>query len=115
MRVYGRTTNEEGVQTWVTVETDPNGHNDMVNLTWLAQVLKLNLNESPFYANWGIPQIPTIVSQVFPDYYVMQTQQQFRGIFASLSMYRVPASFPPEYNVQIMTQYGAILSTVVAT
>ena len=57
MRTYGRVYAEDGSYTWVEVSTDANGFDDMVMLTTLAQVLKLNLGESPFYANFGIPEL----------------------------------------------------------
>lgn len=84
-------------------------------MTTLAQVLKLNLGESPFYANYGIPQVQTILTQVFPDYYVMQTQSQFASFFASLTISRLPATLPPEYNVQAVTNYGSVLGANIPT
>jgi hypothetical protein len=46
----------------VEVTTDANGYNDAVYLTTLSQVLKLNLGESPFYANYGIPQYQSVLT-----------------------------------------------------
>lgn len=100
---------------WVKVDTDTNGYNDNVMLTTLAQVLKLNLGESPFYANYGIPQYQTITTQVFPDYYVMQTQTQFSQYFASLIITRVKGVTTPTYNIAAITHSGAILNATVAT
>jgi hypothetical protein len=51
MRVYGRVTDELGQKTWVQIQTDSDGNNEHVYVTALVQVLKLNLGESPFYAN----------------------------------------------------------------
>jgi hypothetical protein len=115
LRTYGRTYDEEGNSTWVEVTTDSNGFNDAVYLTAIAQVIKLNLNESPFWANWGIPQIQTIVTQVFPDYYMTQIQQQFAQYFASLTITRVANTSPPAYSVVAVTHSGAILSATVPT
>lgn len=115
MRTWGRVTNEDGSKTWVEVATDANGQDDNVWLTTLAQCLKLNLGESVFFANYGIPQMQTIVTQVFPDFYVMQTQTQFAPNFASLTMTRVPASFPPVYNVNAVCHSGAVISEAIAT
>lgn len=115
MRTYGRSYNPDGTYQWVVIETDANGFNDDVYLTTLAQVLKLNLGESPFYANYGIPQYQTIMTQVFPDYYVMNTQTQFAPYFASLAITRVPNAFPPEYNVNVVTHSGAILNPTIPT
>lgn len=113
MRTYGRILNEDGTKTWVTVVTDANGFNDSVYLTTLAQCLKLNLGESPFFSNSGIPQYQTIVTQVLPDYYVMATQTQFAPYFASLTITRVQGSFPPVYQVNAVCHNGAILTPYV--
>lgn len=115
MRTYGRITNPDGSKTWTEVDTDANGYNDNIYLTTLAQCLKLNLGESPFYANYGIPQYQTIVTQVFPDTYVSQTQTQFAPYFASLSINRVVGSFPPVYTVNALTHSGAVITSDIAT
>lgn len=115
MRTYGRITNEDGSKTWVVVETDANGYSDNVYLTTLVQCLKLNLGESPIYANYGIPQYQTIVTQVLPDYYVMQTQTQLSQYFASLTISRVQGSFPPVYQVNATCHNGAIINSTIAT
>lgn len=112
MRTYGRIGQVNGVGgTWVEVDTDPYGYNDNVYLTTLVQCLKLNLGESPFYANYGIPAQQTIVTQVAPDYYVAQTQTQFAPYFASLLLTRVAGSIPPVYNGRIVCHNGAVLET----
>ncbi|WP_236668286.1 MULTISPECIES: hypothetical protein [Burkholderia] len=105
---------EDGSYQWVAVTTDANGYNDNVYLTTLCQVLKLNLGESPFYANYGIPAQQTVVTQVFPDFYAMTTQQQFAPYFASLAITRVNGSFPPVYNIQAVAHSGAQLTATVA-
>ena len=116
VRTYGRINQTNGFGgTWVEITTDANGFNDQVNLTTLAQVLKLNLGESPFYANYGIPAQQSVMTQVFPDYYVMQTQTQFSGFFASLVIARVSQVFPPVYSVGAVGHSGAALSNPVAT
>ncbi|MBR8147079.1 hypothetical protein [Burkholderia vietnamiensis] len=114
MRTWGRIHNQDGSYRWVAVTTDANGYNDNVYLTTLCQVLKLNLGESPFYANYGIPAQQTVVTQVFPDYYAMVTQQQFAPYFASLAIVREPGSFPPVYNIQAVAHSGALLNATVA-
>ncbi|MDP9651704.1 hypothetical protein [Paraburkholderia caledonica] len=115
MRVWGRVTNEDGSKTWIKVVTDSKGYDDNCMLTALCQAIKLNLGESPFYANTGIPQYQTIATQVFPDFYVQAIQQQYAQYFASLAIVRVPGSSPPQYNVSVVCHSGAILSTTVAT
>ncbi len=113
MRTYGRVNGK-----WVEVDTTPTGFDDYVYLTTLAQVLKLNLGESPFYANFGIPAKASIIQQIAPDFYVMRTQQQFAGFFASLTIARSPAppGYPrdtPTYQVAVTTNEGFRLSSTV--
>jgi hypothetical protein len=116
MRTYGRVGQINGMGgTWVQVDTDANGFNDQVYITTLIQCLKLNLGESPFYANRGIPAQQSVVTQVFPDYYAAQTQTQFSAFFASLVITRVQGSFPPAYRVNAVCHSGAILNAMVAT
>lgn len=114
MRVWGRVTNEDGTKTWVEVSTDPAGLNDAVHITWLAQVIKLNLGESPFYGNWGIPAQQSVVTQIFPDFYVWQTQRRFAGLFGSLTVTRVPSS-TPTYKFKLTTHVGAVVEAEIAT
>lgn len=110
LRTYGRTYNHDGSYQWVQVTTDANGHNDYVWLTTLIQCLKLNLNESPFYANYGIPAQPSVVTQIFPDFYVNQTQSQFSQYFASLIVSKVN-SLTPTYNINAITNQGTVIAT----
>lgn len=112
MRTWGRVYAEDGSYAWTPVTTDANGYNDAVYLTTLVQVLKLNLGESPFYANLGIPQQQTIMSQIFPDFYANNIVQYFAPYFASLKVTRKSTS-PPVYNVQALSQQGSILTAVV--
>jgi hypothetical protein len=114
MRVWGRTYNADGTYQWVAVVTDANGDSSNCYLTALCQAIKLNLGESPFYANTGIPQYQTVITQTFPDYYAQQLQQQYAQYFASLTIVRVAGSFPPQYNVTARCNSGAILNTTVA-
>ena len=112
MRTWGRVYNEDGSYVWQAVETDANGHNGAVYLTTLVQVLKLNLGESPFFANLGIPQQQTIMSQIFPDFYVQSIIKYFSRYFAYLSVTR-NTSGAPVYKISAMTHEGALLSTTV--
>lgn len=110
MRAWGRPMNSDGTRgAWTVVETDANGNNDMVYVTALCQCLLLNLNESPMYANYGIPAQPTIASQIYPDYYVVYTQTLFAPYFASLIISRVP-TFEPTYNINVVTHQGIKLN-----
>lgn len=116
LRTWGRVTDPLTFKkTWVEVTTDANGFNDLVYLTDLVQVFKLNLGESPFYSNFGLPAKPSVVQQVFPDFYVNYTQQQFAQYFASLIIAKRPSS-TPTYDVSVVTKYGVKISgmTVVA-
>jgi len=118
MRTYGRTYDEYGNPTWIEVQTAPNGSNDLVYVTALAQVLKLNLGESPFYANWGIPAHPSVAQQVPPDYYVQLTQRRFAPHFASLIVTKAPGTNtlanPPTYYLSVTTHAGVTLNASVS-
>lgn len=115
MRTYGRIALTRGgaATKWVEVQTDANGYNDAVYITALIQCLKLNLNESPFWANWGIPAKPSVVQQIAPDYYVALMQQRFSPYFASLIIARI-LSNPPTYRVNLVTQQGFRFDQVIA-
>lgn len=106
-------TADEGAQAWQVVETDANGSNDLVYLTTLTQVLQLSLNESPFYANSGIPAQQSVVQQVFPDYYAALSQQAFSPYFASLLINRTSGK-TPQYAVAAITHQGVKLNAQVA-
>lgn len=90
------------------VTTDADGFNDYVWITTLIQCLKLSPGESPFYSNHGIPAQRSVIQQVFPDYYVAQTQQQFAPYFAALIVSKLPNA-EPTYRIDITTQQGVQL------
>lgn len=112
MRTWGRVYAEDGTWTWTEVTTTPEGQNDFVYLTTLVQVLKLNLGESPFYANYGIPAHESVVQQVAPDYYIAVTQQQFSQYFAALLIYKESGD-PPTYRINVTTNAGVKLNASV--
>jgi hypothetical protein len=114
MRTYGRVTNADGSLSWVEVQTDAQGANDLVMLTTLCQVCQLSLGESPFYASYGLPAKNSIVQQVAPDYYMALIQQQFAPFFASLSIAR-QAGTTPTYQVNVITHSGVVLSAKTPT
>ena len=114
LRVYGRTTNPDGTKKWVVVETNQQGYNDAVYITALIQCLKLNINESPFWANYGIPAKSSIVQQVWPDFAVSLMQQRYASYFASLTIVRQP-TFTPTYQVNITTNQGNRITETIAT
>lgn len=105
-RVWGRIWNgTKTSRTWTAFETDDSGSDDLPNFIWLQNALLLRLNESPFYATWGIPVVPTLASQVNPDYYTALMQQRFSNYFSSCVISRV-SSTQISYNVSIVTRSG---------
>ncbi|ELU6036680.1 hypothetical protein SCG61_001005 [Salmonella enterica] len=114
MRAWGRVTDENGEKSWVAVETDENGDSSYVWLTTLIQTLKLGLGESPFYAQYGIPAQQSIVQQIYPDYYVNMTQQQFAGYFASLAITKVEGAANPTYKIDVVFRNGVSYQKQVA-
>jgi hypothetical protein len=122
MRTYGRTQDVlYGTKKWWVVVTDGEGFNDSVYLTALAQVIKLNLGESPFFADWGIPAHESVVTQIYPNFFLSRIQQQFSNFFASLILTPEPIgqgsreSFAagqdgmpaPSYRISVLTNYGS--------
>ena len=105
------------VKKWIVVETDSAGFDDAVYVVALAQCLLLQLGESPFWADWGIPAIQSVQSQIAPDYFVARMQERFAPHFASLIITREPAPASgrsqrpvPTYTVKILTHRGARVS-----
>lgn len=121
MRTYGRTVpDENGNRVWVALDTDNGTPVDLIWFATLAQTLRLQLGESPFYANYGLPGYQSVQTQVPPDFYVARTQQQFSQYFASLIVYRAPnqQSNPKQpytvvYNVQALCHNGTVLNAAV--
>lgn len=118
LRTYGRTFDVNGNSNWTTVTTDANGFDDLVWVVTLIQNLQGILGESPFHADAGIPAVPSVLTQIPPDFYVANIQARFAQYFASLMIYRekitqttaqVP---PPTYRVNVITKQGAILPPV---
>lgn len=108
MRTYGR----DASGNWVTVTTDDNGYNDAVWLTTLVQNLKLAPQESPFFANHGIPANGSVIQQILPTFYVNRLQQQFSQYFSSLQI-ALMESYPPVYNIFAITNSGSKIVTQV--
>jgi HSP20 family molecular chaperone IbpA len=78
------------------------------------QCLQLNLGESPFYAAFGISAQQAVIQQLWPDYDVARTQQQFAPYFAALIISRVPGAQKPTYKVNVTTNTGVKISATVA-
>lgn len=111
-RVYGRIPkdplNPDLGKKWVVVETDANGFNDALNITAMAQTLKLNLSESPIWANYGIPARQSVMQQYAPDLYITFTQQFYQQFFSSVVVAKLQ-TFEPTYNISVVTQQGSLL------
>jgi hypothetical protein len=105
MRTYGRITIASGRKIWVEVQTDVDGFDDYVWITTLCQCLLLNLGESPFYAQYGIPAEQSVLQQMFPDASVVRTQTQFAQYFAALLVTKQQGS-SPSYLINVTTRLG---------
>lgn len=129
MRVYGRIQNpyplngeESSSQLpngykWVVVETDENGYDDYCYITALIQCFRLNLAESPFWAQFGIPAKTAVMMQLQPDYYVAFIQSYFAKYFASLIISKRAQTLgdtTPRYDVSIVRLNGSKYQTTVA-
>ncbi|HEY4437695.1 MAG TPA: hypothetical protein VGN40_16215 [Lelliottia sp.] len=114
MRTWGRVTDANGNKQWVAVEQDDSGDFSYGWLTTLIQTLKLSLGESPFYAQYGIPAQQSITQQIYPDYYVNMTQQQFAGYFSSLAISKVDGAANPTYNIDVVFYNGVSFQKVIA-
>jgi hypothetical protein len=84
-------------------------------LATLAQTLRLSQNESPFYANYGIPGQQSVNSQIAPTAAINRTQAQFAQYFSSLSVVRNPNATEPTYNITAVFLNGTVVQSVVAT
>ena len=113
MRTFGRVYTNGVPGPWEVVNTDPNGFNDFVYLTTLCQVLKLQLGESPFDGNYGIPAVGSVLSQTAPDFNIAFTQQQFAKYFASLVIAKQNTG-PPTYKISVVTTQGAFFPITVS-
>ena len=99
---------------WVEVQTDDSGFNDYVYITALIQCFRLNLGESPFWANFGIPAKTSIIQQTQPDFYIAYIQSYFAQFFASLIITKLPQPLndpTPRYNVNIVRLNGSVFQT----
>lgn len=107
MRTYARIYNQQGAARWVVVQTDAQGFDDYVWATTLIQCLKLNINESPFYSNYGLPSVQAVLQQIAPDSYMANLQSLFSAYFASLIISRKAAN-PPTYQANLTFQNGVL-------
>ena len=107
MRTYGV---DPSTQQWVEVS-----ETSYVWLATLAQTLRLNLGESPFYANYGIPAQNAVHTQIPPDLAINTTQVQYAPYFASLTVTSRQIAPNPIYNINAVFLNGTIISSQVAT
>ena len=84
-------------------------------LATLAQTLRLNLGESPFYANYGIPAQNSVHTQIPPDIAVNTAQVQYAPYFASLTITSKQLAPNTIYNINAVFLNGTVLSTTVAS
>lgn len=110
LRIWGRV---QGETEWQAVTTDVNGDNSYVYVTNLAQVIQLSPNESPFFANYGIPATLSIIQQIQPDLDMIRTQRQFANFFASLILTKVASVPDPIYRMNVLTKLGAVIQAEV--
>jgi hypothetical protein len=109
LRTYGRSTNQDtGITSWVTVTSTPEGSDELVWFTDLLQALQLDLGESPFFGNVGIPVQETIASGIYPDFYVNALQNYYSPNFAVLYITRDSTQFDPTYDVYVQFSNGDI-------
>ena len=106
MRTYGKTNAGQWIEV---VETS------YVWLATLAQTLRLNEKESPFYANYGIPAHDSVMSQIAPTIAINRTQAQYSSYFANLSVTKDEAATQPTYNISAIFQNGTTFQSQVAT
>ena len=116
LRTYGK----NSLGQWVTVQSDANDNDDMVWITTLIQCLKLTPGEDPFFAQYGIPAQESVVTQIFPDFWVAQIQSQFSQYFASLTVAKVQNSTTdnpatPTYKINILTHSGVAINQTIPT
>lgn len=102
MRIWTRQHQPDGTRRWVAVDRN------QATIAWLQNALLLQLGESPFWADWGIPVNKTLVSRIWPDYYMTLTQERFADYFASLTITQDPnpADDNPTYRITALFPDG---------
>jgi hypothetical protein len=100
-----------GLSAGESVEVDPG----YIWLATLAQTLRLNTNESPFYSNYGIAAEQSVQTQVQPTIDITRTQQQFAPYFSSLTIFKQPNTANPTYNISAVFLSGVSIQSVIAT
>lgn len=106
MRTYGRTPTGQ----WVEIT-----ETSYIWLATLAQTLRLNEKESPFYANYGIPARDSVRTQVAPTIAISRTQSQYSQYFANLSVTKDEFAVDPTYNISAIFLNGTQIQQQVAS
>lgn len=103
MGIWTRQYQPDGTRRWVSVR------DNQAIIAWLQNALLLQLGESPFWADWGLPVTQMLVTQVWPDYYVHMTKQRFEDYFTSLRITRDTAqdSAEPSYTISALFADGS--------
>lgn len=105
---WGRTYDANGNPTWVQVMTDANGFSDYVYISAFLQCVKLNLGESPFWAEFGIPAHQAITQQLPPDYNIQLIATFFQQFFASVIVSRAAPAVAVNTVSQNTGPYGKV-------
>lgn len=106
MRTYGKDQSGQWVQITST---------SYIWLATLAQTLRLQEGESPFYGNYGIPAHDSVMGQIAPDTAINRTQTQYSPYFASLTVIKYNNVTEPTYKINAVFQDGTTIQTTVAT
>lgn len=107
--VWGRTYSADGTPSWVQVSQDQNGFSDYVYIAAMIQCVKLNLGESPFWGNYGLPAHQAVEQQLPPDYNMQFIAQFFMQFFASVIVTRTPPSFSANVAPENTGPYGKVV------
>lgn len=100
---------------WFEVTTDSNGFDDDVQLTTLSQVLTSDIDESPFYPEYGIPARQSVINRTHPDYFIERTRTQFSRYFANISITKTTdtQTNDPIYYVDVLKNDGSAQSMTI--
>ena len=70
---------------------------------------------SPFFADYGIPARESVVTQIYPDFYVQLIQQRMAPHFMSLMLEHRPDALDetnrpmPHWHFEAVTNYGSTI------
>ncbi|QDH14162.1 hypothetical protein E3E12_08125 [Formicincola oecophyllae] len=104
MRVWTRQWQPGGKRRWVATT------GNQALIAWLQNALLLELGESPFHVDWGIPVTNSLVTRIWPTFYLEQTVGRFRDYFASLQVAPTAGADtengPPDYTISAIFTDG---------